>query len=65
MDVPKLVSLSSAVVILMRNVYLYQIFETYILKFSIMDVIVKRGPAIPVTAVEAHRVVRRRGSHIF
>jgi hypothetical protein len=25
----------------------------------------KKGKAVPVQAVEAHRVVRRRGSHIF
>jgi hypothetical protein len=49
MDVPKIVSPSSAVVILMRNTYLYQIFETYILNFSILDVIVKKSKDVPVT----------------
>jgi hypothetical protein len=51
MDVPKIVS-PSDVVILMGNACLYHISDIYILKFSILNVIVKKSKAIPVTGRE-------------
>jgi hypothetical protein len=38
----------------------------FLIKFTYVRVSVQvKGKAIPVTDQEAHRVVRRRGSHIF